>query len=287
MGERLAGTIILYNPEKSVLDNLYSYIEYVEELIVVDNSEVQNVELAGVLKQHDKVHFIENKGNLGIAQALNSAANYAYERGYLWLLTMDQDSIFEDSSIQNLIKSLDKVNETNPDFAILTPVHNLQIGVMSQENTPLLEEIDTCMTSGNILNLNVWKEVGKFEEKLFIDYVDHEFCLRVRKCGFKVYQTSSSTLTHLLGNIAKFKFLGLTRTTSHHNYIRRYYITRNRLYFIKKYFFFDPSICIKEIYNFFAETFKLLLNERDKWRKLKSVLRGVGHFTINRYGKMN
>ena len=37
------------------------------------------------------------------------------------------------------------------------------------------------MTSGNLLNLKIAEKIGDFEEKLFIDEVDHDYCYRIRR----------------------------------------------------------------------------------------------------------
>ena len=39
---RIAALVILYNPDKNILDNINSYINQVEKVFVVDNSEFSN-----------------------------------------------------------------------------------------------------------------------------------------------------------------------------------------------------------------------------------------------------
>ena len=52
------------------------------------------------------------------------------------------------------------------------------------------------MTSGSFLNLKVYKEAGPFVDKLFIDYVDFEYCLRLKKKGFKIYKLNNTYMQH-------------------------------------------------------------------------------------------
>jgi GT2 family glycosyltransferase len=42
------------------------------------------------------------------------------------------------------------------------------------------------MSSGNLLNLAAFKQVGAYNESFFIDYVDHEYCLRLKKKRFSI-----------------------------------------------------------------------------------------------------
>lgn len=284
MVNKILGSVILYNPDPSTLDNIATYIQQVDELIIVDNSDNSDPEVIKALINLPKSTYVSNDGNVGIAKALNVAAAFGIEKNYSWLLTMDQDSLFESNNISILINDLDKLTTEVPNLGILTPYHLTQTIQPIEQSAKTVFKVRTCMTSGNIINLGVWQDTGGFAEKLFIDYVDHEYCLRIRKEGSVVYQTNNATLKHFLGNSQSFKFLG-KRTASHHNYLRRYYLTRNRLYMITRYFLYDPVTCSYECYNLLAEAFKMLLQENNKRQKLKSIFRGVRDFIIGRYGK--
>jgi rhamnosyltransferase len=284
---KVLATVILYNPDETVIDNIYTYLNYVEEVVIVDNSDHLNHLLVEKLKGIPKAIYIGDGVNKGIAKALNIAAEFGVVNGYNWLLTMDQDSMFEDGEMAHLINDLNIYDKQLPNMGILTPQHQTQTKQLLDPSVSAngVFEIKTCMTSGNLVNLNIWKQVGGFVEKLFIDYVDHEYCLRIRKYGSVIYQTNNAVLKHFLGDEKQFKLAGLNNTTSHHNYIRRYYITRNRLYTVSRYIQFDPAYCCSEIYNFFAEGFKLLIQEDNKVRKIQSILRAGKDFVIGKYGK--
>lgn len=45
-----------------------------------------------------------------------------------------------------------------------------------------------CITSGNIINISIALSCGGFDENLFIDSVDEEFCIRCQKYGFLLYE---------------------------------------------------------------------------------------------------
>jgi rhamnosyltransferase len=47
---KIAAVVILYNPELSILENIKSYIDQVEKLYVVDNSEASNESLIQEIK---------------------------------------------------------------------------------------------------------------------------------------------------------------------------------------------------------------------------------------------
>ena len=196
---------------------------------------------------------------------------------------MDQDSFFSTEAIQNLFFFFNSY-EDKKNLGILTPFHATQLS-RDLKFDYTSRELKITMTSGNIISLKAWKTINGFKENYFIDFVDHEYSLRLRKNGYKIIECSNSMLTHALGDLKKFNFLGRTFSTSNHNYIRRYYITRNRLSVMKDYFMFDSTTCIKDLYFMFAEFFKIIIEEEDKSLKIKSFVLGIKDFMIGRYGK--
>ncbi len=61
-------------------------------------------------------------GNKGIAAALNVAKNRAINENYKWLLTMDQDSRFNESDIEKFKNYIKERNEEK--VAIYSPFHS-------------------------------------------------------------------------------------------------------------------------------------------------------------------
>ena len=86
----IQGVVVLYNPDYTILDNIKSYLDGIEKLYIVDNSETKNHELINkIVSISAKCIYIDNNGNQGIAHALNVGAQKAIEDGADWLLTMD------------------------------------------------------------------------------------------------------------------------------------------------------------------------------------------------------
>lgn len=65
---------------------------------------------------------------------------------------------------------------------------------MEIKKEPVEEFIDFCITSASCTNLAVWKEVGGFDERLFIDLVDNEFCKRLIVSGYKILRLNNLVL---------------------------------------------------------------------------------------------
>lgn len=93
---KLAACVVLYNPDDTIFENILTYGNYVDKLIVIDNSLKKNNLLIDKLNEifESKLIYINNNDNLGIATALNQACDKAIELKFKWILTMDQDSSF-------------------------------------------------------------------------------------------------------------------------------------------------------------------------------------------------
>lgn len=279
---KIAGVVVLYNPDEKVFENINSYIDEIDVLYAVDNSDTSNTSIVNQLIENEKISYISNHSNLGIAAALNTAAQKAIEQGYHWLLTMDQDSKATEGMLKKLILFIE--NEQTEHVGILSPFHASKIQSKS-ESTEKYEIIMTTLTSGNLLNLEIFKLIGPFLEKLFIDYVDYEYCLRLNVNQYKVVKVNDAILDHHAGDLSTRKVGKFQVSTTNHSFLRRYYITRNRLYVMKQYKKYYPQFYRDEIRFFIKETVKIILFEKDKYKKLKKIVEGYLDFKRNKFGK--
>jgi rhamnosyltransferase len=274
--KKIFGVVVLFHPDSTIIDNIHSYINSVEVLYVVDNSEAKNKTVLEKLKLFNNCIYIDNNGNQGIAHALNIGAELAIKNNADYLLTMDQDSKFNKNDIQKIVNWISNNNDTN--IAMASPMHS-QHEIDNYDNFKLYELL--TMTSGSIVNLNIYKEIGGFKEELFIDCVDSEYCLRLASSGYKLHRFRKILLEHSCGEGSE--KLGITMTN--HNYIRRYYIIRNRLYLWNKYKKCFPEYIKYERLATAKEIVKIILFETDKINKFKMMFKGYFDYKNNVYGK--
>ena len=131
----------------------------------------------------------------------------------------------------------------------------------------------------------VRKKFIKFYEKLFIDLVDHDFCLNLNKKGYKILQVNSSVLVHNLGESEKKKVLGVTMIPTNHSALRRYYMSRNRHYIWDKYKEDFPKWVLTDKRRFITENLKIILFEDNKIEKFKYIKMGIRDYKNNIFGK--
>lgn len=273
---KIQAVVVLYSPKSIILENINSYINDIEKLYIIDNSESKNTELINeIVSISKKCIYIDNKGNQGIAHALNIGAKLAIENSADWLLTMDQDTSFN-NDLKKIKKELLAVDITNT--AIVSPSHYL-----GNDIKPFYNEI--VMTSGNLINLHLFGKIGEFDENLFIDSVDTEYCLRIYSMRYKIKRIPSVILNHNLGDIKEYKILGVKFKSTNHNPIRRYYITRNRFYVWDKYNTLYPSFIKWEKMATVKELIKVILFEKDKLKKIQFSLNGYIDYKKNKFGK--
>jgi rhamnosyltransferase len=277
---RIAGVVIFFNPSLKFIDNIKSYINQVETLFALDNSESPTPEFVNEIKQFKNVHYKWNGGNVGVANALNIGVKLAIEQKYDFLLMMDQDSVLSENVISESIKYIS--DHSSKDIGILYPYHVYGNYFQQKEVAPF-KEILVADTSGSVLNVEAYSKVGPFLDKLFIDYVDFEYCLRLRLNGFKIIQLNHITLYQELGNMVTIRILFWKVGISNHSPQRIYYRVRNRLFVSSKYFIHFPIWSIMQMAYLWIEFGKIVLFEDNKILKCKMIMKGVMHFLSNNY----
>ena len=140
------------------------------------------------------------------------------------------------------------------------------------------------MTSGAMMPTWIFDKIGWFASDFFIDWVDTEYCFRIRAAGYRIAE-SEAILVHSPGHATPFSTLGFRYWTSHHSPARRYYMSRNRVVVFRKYFFLLPRWTLKAMYAAFRETVKCFLGERERQQKFRSFVLGTWDGLTGRMGK--
>lgn len=275
--------MVLYHPTFEVLENINSYINDISILYAVDNSDSPNSILIDSIRKLTKVQYVNLQGNKGIATALNTAASLAIQDHYELLLTMDQDSKAADGMIPLLLKTFRSIEGKKTGIVSplqLDPTQPNQESVETGIQNPLV-----VMTSGNLLNLKAYQDVGPFLEELFIDSVDIEFCLRLNRKNYAVYLVPQAHLYHTVGKPTRVSIFGKKPLVTNHNPIRRYYITRNKMFVNRIYGKEFPDFCASETRELLISIIKIILFEDNKTAKLWYSWLGFLDFCSSRLGK--
>ena len=278
---KLAGMVTLYNPTDEDIKNINSYINDIDVLYVIDNTEGKSNE--DRLPKNKKIKYYFKNENVGVATALNEAARLAIKDGYKYLLTNDQDTFFRENVIKEMKKDIETHDMSN--IGIVTPWHNTKL--MDKKPDTKYDDPHDVMTSGNILNLDVWEKIGGFKDWFFIDGIDIEYCINLHKNGFKILRDNDLIIDHNLGDIFYKKLPGRLYLCTNHAAIRRYYIMRNYHYIFDMYK--DNKDEIGYLYSLIAQRHNiigvLLFEKKDKFKKIRNYIRGYKDYKKGIKGK--
>jgi rhamnosyltransferase len=277
---KIAAVVVLYNPYQNVIENINSYLNQVEHLYIVDNSVKPDSFISGFAESKDKVEYIFNNGNLGVASALNIGAKKAIEYGYSFLLTMDQDSKAPADLVENLLK----IAEADGQIGIVSPLHSNKFGTHFKSGENITKEM-IVMTSGNLLSLNAYRRIGTFRDDFFIDYVDIEYCIRMNYNNFKVISVNNIILEHDEGNLSRRKFFFKTFYPSNNIPSRLYYKTRNLFYLRDTYRKKYPQPLKTEYDAYLRNVVKIFLFEKQKFLKFRMILSGFWDYLHGKKGR--
>lgn len=277
MEQKVFAIFVSYNPEGSFVRNVERILHQGVWVIVVDNgSSLPSLTHVRALEAYEKVIVLYNSTNMGIATALNQGVKKALELGAEYLFTFDQDSLAPNNFVSAMLGAWMELEARGIRVGCLGPSWTYQVTEPEEVNNR--EERysfpECIISSGMLINRATVAIVGLFRDDFFIDYVDVEFCLRCQQYGLRVAQFSGICLAHNLGNSQAHSIGGRKFYATHHNYVRRYYITRNRILTWRAFARNQPSWFFRDLKASLLEGLKVLLVEGDKLRKVGIMLRG-------------
>lgn len=225
----IVAIITAYEPDHEALNSLCDELDSAGlSVIVYDNSEGS---AATYQATNPNVTLLQNGDNEGLGAAFNHGIDYARNRlvdidAYLFF---DQDSVVDKASVLKLIERWKKLSSASPVGVIGgNPVDSAGLSyrvALDHDLDNLNKSARFVITSFSLLPEAVARDVGEFDEDLFIDLVDNDYCFRVRKQGYICVIASDITFAHQVG-LQRRSLLGI-RTFSISAPLRNYYQIRN------------------------------------------------------------
>lgn len=277
---KLAGAIIIYNPDDDLVDNILTYIDGIEKLYIFNNSPIDNISLPESIKS--KMLYVHTGENKGIAERLNEAIQMAKLDKYEYLLTMDQDSSFNPKELFDYKLKIEKY-PLKDEVAMYGIAHNVkELNTAKPNNNN--NDNNKLITSGSIINLGALNKELEFDENLFIDNVDIDFCFTAWRHNLKTKLFNDLLLNHKMGEIRKI----ITPLFQRHDRIvhtpsRLYYIVRNYLYIRKKHPKFKKHFTLLIISN---EIKNGILYGGNPFLYMKFIFKGYTDFLRGKMGKL-
>ena len=187
--------------------------------------------------------LIENDENYGFAEGNNIGIDYAMKTlNPDYILLLNNDTVVDKYFLNELIK----IGESNQDIGFIGPktlfydIEDViqeagggyvdfkhckieEIGFKDADDGTLDFYIEPDYIGGACLLVKreVVDKIGKLDPKYFMYWEDVDWCITGREKGYKCVYAYKSRILHKYGS-------------SSENYFKMYYLSRNRVYFIRK-----------------------------------------------------
>jgi rhamnosyltransferase len=281
--------IVTYEPELDRLaDNISGIAGQVDAVLVYDNGSSNADRIVELVSAYPTVTLLRATSNSGVAGALNRLGEAAIESGAHFLVTLDQDSVSPPGMVAVLS------DEMEAGVGIVTPYivdrNKLTEEEYLQLDLPRVERYTQparkgAITSGCLVNLTAWSQVGGFDERFFIDYVDYDFNQRVMEAGYQILRANRTHLVHEVGKAVKTWLRVPRRDISGrwelevfyafgHSPLRCYYKARNRVLFTRKHGR-RLGVTNEGVWQIPQQVVLTVLFEKEKLAKLRAFLSGA------------
>jgi len=134
------------------------------------------------------IEYFHDPSNPGVARAYNRGAQHAREQGKKWLLLLDQDTSFPADALQRYADAV----AAKPGISLFAPrlfadgvlcspcAYFAGIGrhLRSVDAGPMRLKGRGILNSGMLVSLEAFEAIGGFDERIPLDFADHDFCRR-------------------------------------------------------------------------------------------------------------
>lgn len=270
----LLGLVTLYYPEpKEAVANIQKYIDYLDKLIVWDNTPLEiNLKqkvITLLAEKSGKIVWFGTGENLCIAPAINYAWHYAEENNFDLLLIMDQDSQWD--CFAEYRHQVEAYWQKGRKW-VFTPYFE---GYEFSAEESSIRQLRVFINSGTIIPTEILTVVGGADKRLPLDAVDTDMAIRIQKAGYTVVCLTGFILHHKMGTPSYTRWFHLK--TSNYSAQRTYSIAKGQMINLRKHYnwltYKEKRNIIKKYY--IRRGILIILHESDKWNRLKMLCKGT------------
>ena len=276
----IVGLVALYKPKAEEMKNIEQYVEKLDYCFLLDDSGFDNKKICECLleKYPGKVEYYLNSCNMGLCRSVNNGFKMAQGKNADWALVMNPDGTFQNDAIGVFRKYLDRF--TAKKTAIIAPRFN--IDRRKKEPGTGYKRIKYPDMTGCLYNIRILERLGYFDPNTYFYGLDLEYCLRVRKNGYKIIECSEAVLNHNPAKTYELKIFNKAVFKYGKDVPQRYYYQFRSSYYIgKKY---------NSFYNFAFSIYKfmkVLFLFDHKAEYLKMIKMGIDDARRGFFGNIN
>lgn len=217
---RIAAAIVVYRPEPELLLALIRAIAGdVERVLLYLNGPLPAAFRAEceAAASSTRVEWLGDGANVGLGRAYNEAARAAIDAHCDFLLLFDDDSTPRPGMPGRLAAAFDRAGDrvalVGPRPHTVDTAGGYKLPPAIPNPAPLppdLRDLAFLISSGSLIDLAAFAEIGDFREDFFIDGIDIEWCFRARARGFRTVMAMHEEMPHRLGRgIIRVPFLDI------------------------------------------------------------------------------
>lgn len=239
--------IINYNGYKDTIECVKSLedINYNNfKIVIIDNNSTNNSE--AILREHIKNHTImQTNKNLGFAGGNNYGIKYALKNNAEYVLLLNNDTVVNKDFLAEMIKCFKYDNSVGIagckimyygakdriwfaggkiDWYKFQGIHE-KFKLVDNNLDEKVKDIDFMTGCSMLIKKDVFNKVGLLPEDYFMYFEDVDFCVKVKKMGFKILYNPKAIIYHKSS----------ISSGGEDSPLLFKYFTRNRLIFMNKY----------------------------------------------------
>ena len=266
--EGVVGVVVTYRPPDDFDRALDSFLGQLPLTIVVSNDDdpgtIDRVRDLVAMRlatpaggRRGSVSVVWNRKNLGLSAAFNQGVAAAESSAPRFVLLLDQDTCLHSGAVRTLVDDFGALASTGATGAVgctnLEGVHvsEFPLGALDRvrrmyrprsrtERIPLPRDVvhrkPTMVNSGTLIASTTLRSVGPFDERLFIDGVDYDYSFRMRRVHLEIFSSEQARADHRIGALFETHWLGRTVKFRTYSTGRSYYIVRDTMRLLRKWF---------------------------------------------------
>lgn len=224
MIKKIAAIVVTYNRIeflKDLINALRNQSRKLDAIIVINNGSSDGTK-EWLSKQKDLI--VINQENLGSSGGQHAGFKYAFEQGFDYVWTMDDDVEPAKDCLENLIINLNENRihaplrfQANGDvffneaisYNLSNPFKSFWNGILSLKDLNQDEIAVTGLTfEGPIFPRQIIEKIGLPDKNFFIYGDDTEYMLRAKKIGAEIYLIKNARLNRKLGVVDRLQDFG-------------------------------------------------------------------------------
>lgn len=220
----ITAIVTAYHPDERLAQVVECALASCALVVVADNTPGDSVSAAEKL-DHPNVRVLRSGRNLGLAAALNLGLREVPPDAAA-VLFLDQDSVLPPDLIAGLARHLE-----DPTIGVVGPAPvDAEKGGQYETLSILHGDVSdrySVITSGMLVRRSCFTSVPGFREDFFVDCVDIDFCLRLRRAGVRIVRDKHLTMPHSIGDGRDHRLLFVPVRVLHYAAWRHYWVARN------------------------------------------------------------